>query len=79
MENGKIHMAEIHKEIDLIQACITRMASNSFMIKGWAYGIIAVLAGFLVNAKVEIYIVCLIAIFCRFHQLLNWKSAISII
>ena len=26
--------AEIHKEIDLIQACITRMAQNSFVIKG---------------------------------------------
>ena len=33
----------LHKEIDLIQACITRMASNSFLLKGWAISIIAVI------------------------------------
>ena len=32
----------IHKELDLIQACITRMASNSFLLKGWTISIIAV-------------------------------------
>jgi len=31
-----------HKEIDLIQACITRMANNSFLLKGWSITIIAV-------------------------------------
>lgn len=25
----------LHKEIDIIQGCINRMASNSFLIKGW--------------------------------------------
>lgn len=34
--------ASLHKEIDLIQACISRMASNSFLLKGWAISIIAV-------------------------------------
>ena len=33
----------LHKEIDLIQACISRMASNSFLLKGWAVSIIAVI------------------------------------
>jgi hypothetical protein len=33
----------LHKEIDLIQACITRMANNSFLLKGWAISIIAVI------------------------------------
>ncbi len=33
-DNDKISIEEIHKEIDLIQACITRMAQNSFVIKG---------------------------------------------
>jgi hypothetical protein len=33
----------LHKEIDLIQACIARMASNSFLLKGWAVSIIAVI------------------------------------
>lgn len=31
----------LHKEIDLIQGCINRMASNSFMLKGWLITIIA--------------------------------------
>lgn len=33
---------ELHKEIDLIQACINRMANNSFLLKGWTISIIAV-------------------------------------
>lgn len=32
----------LHKELDLIQACITRMAQNSFMIKGWYFALIIV-------------------------------------
>lgn len=31
-----------YKEIDLIQACITRMAHNSFLLKAWTVSIIAV-------------------------------------
>lgn len=37
-----IDKESLHKEIDLIQSCINRMASNSFLIKGWAISIIAV-------------------------------------
>ena len=33
----------LHKEIDLIQGVITRMANNSFMLKGWIVSLIAVL------------------------------------
>ncbi|MBU6197460.1 MAG: hypothetical protein KGO93_07860 [Cyanobacteria bacterium REEB446] len=32
----------LHKEIDLIQSCISRMASNSFLIKGWTISLIGV-------------------------------------
>lgn len=32
----------LHKEIDLIQACISRISQNSFFIKGWAISIVAV-------------------------------------
>ena len=35
------------KEIDLVQSCINRMAANSFDIKKWSVGIIAILAGLL--------------------------------
>lgn len=38
-----------HKELDLIQDCIKRMANNSFMIKGWTVtyvgGLIAICKG----------------------------------
>lgn len=37
----------ILKEIDLVQSCINRMAKNSFDIKKWSVGIIAILAGLL--------------------------------
>lgn len=30
----------LHKEIDLVQSCIARMASNSFMCKGWLLSLI---------------------------------------
>ena len=44
MQNdNNVSTVEFHKEIDLIQACISRMAQNSFMIKGRAYMIIAAL------------------------------------
>ncbi|EKT4553219.1 hypothetical protein JE945_002408 [Flavobacterium psychrophilum] len=33
----------LHKEIDLLQAVITRMANNSFLLKGWIVSLIAVL------------------------------------
>lgn len=33
----------LYKEIDLIQSIITRMASNSFMLKGWMVTLVAVI------------------------------------
>lgn len=56
----------VHKEIDLIQACITRMANNSFLLKGWAITIIAV--GLALTDKAQdqalISTVLLIPLFC---------------
>jgi hypothetical protein len=37
----------LYKEIDLIQACISRMAQNSFMVKGWLITLIAVVLALL--------------------------------
>jgi len=37
----------LHKEIDLIQNCINRMANNSFLIKGWLLSLIAVVIALL--------------------------------
>lgn len=33
----------LNKEIDLIQGLITRMANNSFLLKGWCISLVAVL------------------------------------
>lgn len=38
---AEINIEEKHKELDLIQDVIKRMAHNSYLIKGWALSIIA--------------------------------------
>lgn len=35
-------IACLHKEIDLIQSCISRMAHNSFLIKGWTITVVVI-------------------------------------
>jgi hypothetical protein len=57
VENNKISVEEIHKEIDLIQSCITRMAQNSFMIKGWFVSLYAVILA-LLPEKVNLFLLC---------------------
>ena len=37
-----LSIEEIHKEIDLIQSCISKMANNSFLIKGWLITLISI-------------------------------------
>ncbi len=52
---------DIYKELDLIQSCITRMASNSFAMKGWHIGIIsALIAFFFSKESVNLNIILLI-------------------
>lgn len=55
--NNQLKIEEIHKELDLIQSCINRMASNSFMIKGWAITIYAVVLA-LLSEKINILLLC---------------------
>ena len=57
-DDKKISIEEIHKEIDLIQSCITRMAQNSFMIKGWFVSIYAVILA-LLPEKVNMFLLCI--------------------
>jgi len=57
MENNK--QTILHKEIDLIQECIKRMANNSFLIKGWTVTLIAVVLA-LAKDKVDFFYICLI-------------------
>jgi len=42
----------LHKEIDLIQDCIKRMASNSFLIKGWMLSISGIILAIVFNKDV---------------------------
>ncbi|MFZ4428263.1 MAG: hypothetical protein ACOYOO_13985 [Saprospiraceae bacterium] len=37
---------DLHKELDLIQGVISRMANNSFLIKGWAMTLMSALIAF---------------------------------
>ena len=57
-DDNKISIEEIHKEIDLLQSCITRMAQNSFMIKGWFVSIYAVILA-LLPEKVNMFLLCI--------------------
>ena len=43
MENTNIYKDIIHKEIDLIQDVIKRMANNSFLAKGWMITLLGVI------------------------------------
>ena len=62
MQNNNVSIEEFHKEIDLIQGCISRMAQNSFMIKGWAYMLVAVFVA-LTAENLHLYILCATGIF----------------
>jgi hypothetical protein len=57
-----IPLEEIHKELDLVQACITRMANNSFLVKGWTYALIAAVIALFGNA-VDVLFICGVTIF----------------
>lgn len=49
----------LHKEIDIIQNCINRMASNSFLIKGW---FITLILGFITFGYEKLNFIILIII-----------------
>ena len=57
----KIDKEDFHKEIDLIQSCINRMANNSFLIKGWAISIIAIVLT-VVDKNVSLPFLCIITL-----------------
>jgi len=62
MESNSKSIEEFHKEIDLIQACISRMAQNSFMIKGWAFMLVTAFIA-LTAEKLNLYVLCGVGIF----------------
>jgi hypothetical protein len=60
-KTNSVTTEELHKELDLVQGCITRMAQNSFMVKGWALGILAALIGLSVD-RIALWTLCLISV-----------------
>lgn len=48
-----------HKQIDLVQSCITRMAHNSFLIKGWTVGLLTIVLAITKNLHWQ----CMIIVF----------------
>lgn len=72
------------KEIDLIQACINRMAQNAFIVKGWTISLVAVVFAILPESF-DLTGLCLIGIvgtccfwyldafFLRTERLYRWK------
>lgn len=81
MNNRKEIMS---KEIDLIQACINRMAKNSFVVKGWTITLVTVILT-LFPQRVDIWLLCVVGIvaticfwyldafFLRTERLYRWK------
>lgn len=49
----------LHKEIDLIQSCINRMAKNSFSCKGWNLTLVAGVFG-LVPENINKWYICIV-------------------
>lgn len=68
-EDNKIEI--VHKELDLIQNVIQRMANNSFMIKGWAITLFVGLVSFFKLSKLSDVIlgISLLLIVCSFYYL----------
>jgi len=74
----------LEKEIDLIQACINRMAKNSFIVKGWAISLASVILA-LLPKNVDIKLLSIIVIvsticfwyvdafFLKTEKLYRWK------
>lgn len=74
----------LHKEIDLVQNCITRMAQNSFMVKGWLITLLTVVLA-LLPEKFNLNILCVVGFisiicfwyldgfFLKLEKLYRWK------
>lgn len=53
----KVKLEELHKEIELIQACIKRMADNSFKLKGWYISLITIALTLLIGQECQLSII----------------------
>ncbi len=80
-----VQLDELHKEIDLIQACITRMADNAFRLKEWYISLITIALTLLIGQECKLSIIGLFmfgvttvfwgldAFFLKMETLYHWK------
>ena len=61
MDNN-VDITELHKEIDLIQGCITRMSDNSFKLKEYYVTLMVVVITILLSQDCELLYVGLLAL-----------------
>lgn len=71
-ESSKLTTEIIHKELDLIQDVIKRMASNSFLLKGWLITLVSIIVALTKGSSLEIdnivvYIVLFTVILCFWY------------
>ncbi len=62
----------LHKELDLIQKVIERMARNSFLLKGWALSLVVIVPalmkdGFVGKSSLPIYGVLVVTVICFWY------------
>lgn len=81
----KISIEELHKEMDLIQACVTRMADNSFRLKELYVALIAIALTVMMSQEFELLMVSMVvlgvtvvfwgldAFFLKMETLYRWK------
>lgn len=64
MDDNSIKTEKVHKEIDLIQSCISRMSKNSFLIKGWVITLIGIVFAMMPKGDpVALFYACILLIF----------------
>lgn len=68
-ENETISTEELHKEIDLIQGCINRMANNSFLLKGWLVSLVVVIVALSPDELNKFVVITLIMVTISFWYL----------
>lgn len=81
----KISTEKLHKEMDLIQACVTRMADNSFRLKELYVSLIAIALTVMMSQEFKLLMVSMVVLgvtvvfwgldtfFIKMETLYRWK------
>ena len=84
-DRQKMSVEVLHKEVDLIQSCITRMANCSFSLKGWYISLVTLALTWLIGLGCKVSIIGLVlfgvttifwgldGFFLKMETLYRWK------